>query len=69
MPTESGIHDLVADGAVSVTEAVRITGLSRSFLYKLMEGGQLEYMKIGKARRIPRRALLDLMARSLVGRR
>lgn len=38
---------------VSVKEAVRITGLGRSFLYELMKAGELSYKNIGKRRIIP----------------
>lgn len=38
---------------VSVKEAVRITGLGRSYLYELMKAGDLSYKNIGKRRLIP----------------
>ena len=41
--------------------------ISRSTVYKLMELGELPWVKIGRARRIPRAALLALAARSVVG--
>jgi excisionase family DNA binding protein len=66
MQTERPTRVAVADGAMAINEAVELSGFSRSFLYKLMENGQLAYIKIGKARRIPRRSLLDLLERSLV---
>ena len=57
---------MVEDGLLTVAEAEQITGLKKSKLYLLMASGQLPYCKIGSARRIPRRALLELMARNLV---
>lgn len=60
--------DLVADGLLTVKEAIAFISLSRSTLHKLMENGQLGYVKIGKARRIPRKALLELAAKAVVRR-
>ncbi len=60
-------EELVADGLVRVAEAQEFSGLSRSKLYELMEAGDLAYVKIGRARRIPRRALIELAARNLTG--
>jgi excisionase family DNA binding protein len=58
---------LVEDGLVSIPDACRFTGLSRSTLYGLMDRGELVHAKIGKNRRIPVAALKELAARSLVG--
>ena len=63
----SGEVDLVQDGLVTVVDAMRFTGLSRTTIYALMETGQLAYAKIGRARRIPRRALVELAATNLRG--
>jgi hypothetical protein len=37
-------------------------------VYRPMEMGGLPYTKLGRSRRIGRRALVDLAARNLVGR-
>ena len=58
---------LLAQGAITVREAEAFTGLKKSFLYRLMEQGRLPYIKIGAARRIPKAALIRLMAEHLVG--
>ena len=60
--------DLLRDGLIRVCDAAEFLGLARSTLYQLMERGELPYAKIGRARRIPRRAVVALAARSLVGR-
>ncbi len=60
-------EQMVLDGLVSVPEAARFLGLSRSKVYSLMEAGELAYVKIGRARRIPRRALIQLAASHVVG--
>jgi excisionase family DNA binding protein len=58
-------QELVAQGLVGVAEAGKFLGLSRSMVYLLMEQGRLPFAKIGKARRIPRRALVDFAEQSL----
>jgi excisionase family DNA binding protein len=58
---------LLADGLVPVSEAAAFLGVSRSTLYALMERGELPYVKIGRARRVPRRALITLAAARLRG--
>jgi excisionase family DNA binding protein len=62
---ESG--QLVTDGAVDVAEACRFTGLGRTFLYQLMDRGELRYAKVGRRRLIPRAELVRLLAGGLVG--
>jgi excisionase family DNA binding protein len=57
----------MADGLVTVREASKLLGLSRSFLYVAMDRGELSYAKFGKARRIPRAAILRFAARHLSG--
>jgi excisionase family DNA binding protein len=42
--------------------AVRRTGLSRTTLYRLMDSGELRFVKIGARRLIPEDALRDLLA-------
>jgi excisionase family DNA binding protein len=66
---ESGemINSLVTDGAISITRAAEISGMSRAWLYNAMERGDLAYIKLGTARRIPRRALMLLLEKNLVG--
>ena len=58
---------LVEDGLVTVSEAAAFLRLSRSTVYELMNQGILAYAKIGRSRRIPRRALVELAARELRG--
>ncbi len=58
---------LVVDGLVRLAEAQKFTSLSRSKLYALMQRGELPYVQLGRARRIPRRALVELAARHLIG--
>ncbi len=58
---------LVADGLMTVKEAAEFLRLSPSRLYVLMVGGELAFVKLGRSRRIPRRALVELAARGLRG--
>ncbi len=60
-------EELVADGLLTVPEAASFLRLSRSNLYALMERGELRFVKIGRSRRIPRRAVIALAASGLRG--
>jgi excisionase family DNA binding protein len=60
--------DLVIDGLARIAEAVTFLGLSRSKLYELMDCGDLPYVRLGRSRRIPRRALVELAARNLTSK-
>ena len=60
-------RDVVEEGLTTVAEAARFLCISRSSLYALMDAGGLVYVKLGRARRIPRRALVDLAADNLTG--
>jgi hypothetical protein len=57
---------LLEDGVMTVPEGQDFSRLSRSALYALMERGELAYLKLGKRRMIPRRALVQMMERGLV---
>jgi excisionase family DNA binding protein len=66
MSLTAHVEELLQDGLEDIKEAVRFLSLSRSKVYQLMDSGQLTYVQFGRARRIPRRALLDLAASHLV---
>ena len=57
----------VADGLCSIVEACKFLAVGRSTVYGAMERGELPYVKIGKARRIPRRALVHFAQQRLRG--
>jgi excisionase family DNA binding protein len=65
MTTATSPETLVADGLAPIAEACEFLGLSRSNLYTIMDRGELPYVKLGGARRIPRRALVTLAAAGL----
>jgi excisionase family DNA binding protein len=59
---------VVEDGLVTVKQAAGFLGISVASVYALMSRQSLPYVKLGRSRRIPRRALVELAARNLVGR-
>ena len=59
--------ELVADGLLTVQECTEFLHLSRSKVYELMDGGELCFTKLGRSRRVPRRAIIELAARALRG--
>ena len=60
-------NQIVEEGLMRVPEAALFLGLSRASVYQLMERGELPWVKLGRARRIPRRAVVGLAARRLTG--
>lgn len=57
------------DGLARIKEACDYLALSRAAVYGLMDKGQLEYVKLGRSRRIPWPALRSLIATSVIGGR
>jgi excisionase family DNA binding protein len=57
---------LVRDGLDRVAEVARFLGMSKSAVYALMARGELAFVKLGKSRRIPKRATIELAARNLM---
>jgi excisionase family DNA binding protein len=60
------LTELLADGLDRVDAAARFLAMSRSTLYAMMASGALPFVKIGKSRRVPRRAVFELAVRGLV---
>ena len=60
-------EELVNSGLATVTEVSGFLSLSRAMIYKLMETGQLRYVKIGRFRRIPRLSMKELAKHCLIG--
>ena len=58
---------LLAGGLLTIRQASEFLQLSRSTLYELMNRGELPFVRIRTARRIPRAALVALAARELQG--
>lgn len=55
-------RDAWRDGSMSVTDAAGFLSCSRKHVYALMERGVLPWGRLGKARRIPRASVVDLLA-------
>jgi predicted DNA-binding transcriptional regulator AlpA len=62
---ESYVKDAVSDGALSIADAVRFSGQSRSFLYEAMAAGELPYFKRGVRRFVAKRQLIKWLAEIL----
>lgn len=66
MTTFSHLEDAANEGAaiepltVRISTAVQLTGLSRSRLYELIQSGDLETVKVGRATLIPFKSLKAL---------
>jgi predicted DNA-binding transcriptional regulator AlpA len=59
---------MVQEGLVTIEGAMDFLDISRASLYRLINDGTLPTVKLIGARRIPRRALIDLAAsRVIVG--
>ena len=59
--------ELLADGLITVAEVAKFLSVSRSTVYEAMERGELQYVKLGRSRRVPKRAVLDLARANLKG--
>ena len=61
--------DAIADSVVLLraVEVARLLGLSRSQIYQMMAGGQLPVVRIGRAVRVPKRALAEWIRTNTVG--
>jgi excisionase family DNA binding protein len=57
---------VVGDGFTDVPGAAAYLGLSRAYVYNLMEAGKLSYAKFGRARRIPWSELRRFASKQLV---
>ena len=68
MASDSEKNAMVEEGLMTVPEAQRFSRLSRSDLYARMERGELPYVKLGRRRFIPRRAIVDMVRKGLVVR-
>jgi excisionase family DNA binding protein len=58
---------VVEEGLATLPEAMSFLQVSRSTLYELMDRRLLDFVKVGRARRIPRRSLREFAAEHLQG--
>jgi excisionase family DNA binding protein len=58
----AGAHERIPEPlSVRIPEAVKLTGISRSRLYELIQEGDLEIVKVGRSTLIPYRCLKALV--------
>jgi excisionase family DNA binding protein len=58
--------ELISDGLERISETARFLGVSRSHVYRLIQEGVLPSVKIGKSRRVPVRAVRELVLNKMV---
>ncbi|MFO0848374.1 MAG: hypothetical protein U0871_07445 [Gemmataceae bacterium] len=58
--------EIFSDGAVDVRAASEFTGWGRTSLYAAMADGRLPFVRLGKRRLVPRRALVELLRANVV---
>ena len=59
--------ELFADGLMTVAGAAAFLSVSRTTVYELMERGELQYVRLGRARRVPKRSVIALAQANLKG--
>lgn len=57
---------IVHDGALTIRGAVEHSGIGRTELYRLMNAGEMAFIKHGKRRLIPRSELRRVLAKDVV---
>jgi excisionase family DNA binding protein len=58
---------LVADGLLTVGQAADFLRVGRSTIYALLAAGEIPHVKIGRATRLPRAAVVAFAAARLTG--
>jgi excisionase family DNA binding protein len=66
-PPDDDIDAMLADGCVTVVDAAKFLALGKSTIYDAMDAGRLPFVHLGRARRIPKRALIDYAKANLKG--
>ena len=62
---KSRSDEIIKDGLERVSDTARFLGVSRSHVYQLINEGILPSVKIGKSRRIPVRAVRELVLQNM----
>jgi excisionase family DNA binding protein len=61
-------HDMTANTELlRIPEVARYLAISRGMVYRLMDTGQLSYVKIGKSRRVERRTIEEFIEKNRRG--
>ena len=58
-------QDALADGLMTILQVAQFAQVTRSTVYNWLNHSGLPSVKVGKTRRIPRRALLDFLREHL----
>ncbi len=58
--------ELIGDGLERVSETAHFLGISKSFVYRLINLGILPSVQIGRSRRVPIKAVRELAANNVV---
>jgi excisionase family DNA binding protein len=64
--TEREVAGLLDEGLVSVADAAAFLSVSTRTVCRLMESGELVYAQIRGRRRIPKKALIEMAAKSMM---
>ncbi|MGH2667535.1 MAG: helix-turn-helix domain-containing protein, partial [bacterium] len=64
-PDTDAAREMVADGCLTIPEALRLAGCGRTMLYGAIQRGELPTVHHGRRTTIPRRALIDWLAQRL----
>ena len=59
--------ELLDDGLLRVPEAAELLAVGKSTIYLLMENGEIPYVRVRGARRIPKRAVTEFAKARLQG--
>ncbi len=66
MNINTNVPDICCDGLERVSDTARYLGVSKSFVYALINSGKIPSVKLGTSRRLPVRAVRDFARTNLV---
>jgi excisionase family DNA binding protein len=66
IPKQPSPAAILADGALSPSTAAALYGGSEALYRKACDDGRLPFTRLGKKRLIPRRALIEFLAKNMV---
>lgn len=58
--------ELFSQGLQTIPEVAAFLGISRSLVYRLINGGDLPTVRLGRSRRVPHQAVINFAAANLV---
>ena len=57
---------LLEEGTLTLRDAAKHVGISKASIYTLMNAGRLPWVKLGRRRLIPRRAISSVLVSGLI---